>query len=396
LSFSPDHTIARPSLCTVIINLVALALEYWKILRKMMTTTLIGVTGSFQTTTFHGCLVDTASFNATVLSVDVLLCVTVAPTETQSHRVWAPCRDPYAGFVKAIETARDTGEQALTDLAGAWRANAQRRLRGSLGLRQTPPPPCMDPHAAYLPVDGVARLVHGDLPSMLIGGVASLLLQMLHPLAMAGVAQHSRYRDDALGRLEQTATFIGTTTYGSAADAAAVIERVRAAHASVRGVADDGRAYAASDPHLLEWVHVAELSMFLDASRAYGPRELTIEDEDRYVNEMALVGRDLGVLDPPQTRRDLDERLQLFRSELEITNDAREARDFVVRGVPRSLRDRVGYGTVLVAAIGVLPDFARRQLELPTVPFVNTVLVRPAATTLCVALRWAVPPVRPA
>ena len=66
----------------------------------------------------------------------------------------------------------------------------------------------MDPEVAYLPVDGMARLVHGDLPSMLIGGVSSLLLQMLHPLAMAGVAQHSRYRDDALGRLEQTATFM--------------------------------------------------------------------------------------------------------------------------------------------------------------------------------------------
>jgi len=297
--------------------------------------------------------------------------------------------------MKTLETARDTGERALADLAGAWRANAQRRLRGSLGLRQSPPPPCTDPDLAYLPVDGMARLVHGDLPSMLIGGVSSLLLQMLHPLAMAGVAQHSRYRDDALGRLEQTATFIGTTTYGSAADAAAIIERVRAAHASVRGVSDDGRPYAAPDPHLLEWVHVAELSMFLDAARAYGPRELSREDEDRYVSEMALVGRDLGVVDPPLTRQELDDRLLRFQPELEITNDAREARDFVVRGVPRSLRDRAGYGTILAAAIGVLPDVARRQLELPTVPLVNTLVVRPAATTLCVALRWAVPPVRP-
>src|SRR5690606_19920449 len=95
--------------------------------------------------------------------------------------------------------------------------------------------------------------VHGDFTSMLIGGVGALLLQMLHPLALAGVVDHSNFRQDMLGRLRRTGQFVAGTTYGNTADAERLIARVRQIHAAVSGLAPDGRPYAASDPHLLTW-----------------------------------------------------------------------------------------------------------------------------------------------
>ena len=136
---------------------------------------------------------------------------------------------------------------------------------------------------------------------MLVGGLGSLFIQMLHPHTMAGVAQHSRYREDPLGRLLQTANFIGFTTYGTKAQAYASIERVLAVHQVVRGVADDGVPYYANDPHLLAWVHAAETSMFLTAYRRFGTVRLSDADADRYVAEMATLALDLGMLDPPRS-----------------------------------------------------------------------------------------------
>src|SRR5512132_4374623 len=100
------------------------------------------------------------------------------------------------------------------------------------------------------------RTVHADA-AMFIGGLRALLLQSLHPLAMAGVAEHSDYRGDPWGRLQRTSTFLAVTTFGPAAEAQRAVDRVRGIHQRVHGIAPDGRPYHASDPHLLEWVHVA-------------------------------------------------------------------------------------------------------------------------------------------
>jgi hypothetical protein len=111
-----------------------------------------------------------------------------------------------------------------------------------------PPPIASDPEESYLPPDGVARLVHADLPSMLIGGISALLLQTLHPLAMAGVAEHSNYQADPLGRLRRTAAFVGTTTFGTVGEAEAAIAQVQRVHRRVKGIAPDGRPYSAATP----------------------------------------------------------------------------------------------------------------------------------------------------
>ena len=146
-----------------------------------------------------------------------------------------------------------------------------------------------DPDESYLPPDGVARMVHSDLPSMLIGGIGALLLQTLHPLAMAGVAEHSNYQADPLGRLRRTAAFVGTTTFGTVREAEKAVQQVRRVHRRVTGVAPDGRPYSADDPALVTFIHAAEVSSFLESARRFGPRDLTPEQCDQYYDEVAPV-----------------------------------------------------------------------------------------------------------
>src|ERR1700722_8457426 len=128
----------------------------------------------------------------------------------------------------------------------------------------------------------VAWRVHGDVTSMMVGGVSGLLLQMLHPAVLAGVWDHSNFRSDMHGRLRRTARFIATTTYGSKEDAKAAIARVRAVHNHVRGTLPNGRVYAANDPSLLAWVHVTEATSFLDAWIRYAEPGMLAADQDRY------------------------------------------------------------------------------------------------------------------
>ena len=136
---------------------------------------------------------------------------------------------------------------------------------------------------------------------MFVGGLRALLLQSLHPLAMAGVAEHSDYRGDPWGRLQRTSTFLAVTTFGPAADAQRAVDRVRGIHQRVHGIAPDGRPYHASDPHLLEWVHVAEVDSFLLAHQLYGAAPLDQSGRDGYVADTARVAAALGVPDPPLT-----------------------------------------------------------------------------------------------
>ena len=130
----------------------------------------------------------------------------------------------------------------------------------------------------FTPEDPVWR-VHADA-AMFPGGVAALLLQSLHPLAMAGVAGHSGYKGDPWGRLQRTSHFLATTTFGTVEDAEAAIERVRGIHERVRGHDPTGRPYRASDPRLLRWVHVAEAHSFLTAHQRYAVEPLTAAEAD--------------------------------------------------------------------------------------------------------------------
>ena len=254
------------------------------------------------------------------------------------------------------------------------RRELQRRMRLMLTGSATPPvhdPKRVDP-GLFGPASSAWR-VHADT-SMFVGGLRALLLQTLHPLAMAGVADHSDYRHDPLGRLQRTAGYVGITTYGTTAEAKAMIARVRKIHTRVTGIAPDGRPYDARDPRLLGWVHVTEVDSFLAA--------------------MAVVAKRIGVKSPPRTRAEMHETVQSYRPGLSVGGQARDAVKFLLLP-PLPLATRPAYGVISTAAVSLLPGWARRMLWLPVAPGADTLVVRPATTALLRVLGWALAPEPP-
>ena len=232
------------------------------------------------------------------------------------------------------------------------------------------------------------RRVHGD-SSMFIGGIRALLLQSLHPLAMAAVAGHSGYRGDPWGRLQRTSYFLAVTTFGRDRDAREAIARVRAIHRRVTGITPDGRPYAASDPHLLTWVHIAEADSFLRAHTRFGTQPLDQAGRDGYVADLARIGAALGVPDPPRTEAELAAAIDRYRPELAGTAQAREAARFLLLSPPLPLVARAPYGVLAAAAVSLLPGWARRPLRLPRLPVTEAAVVRPAGHAMVHAIRWA-------
>ncbi|PXA88823.1 histidine kinase, partial [Nostoc sp. 3335mG] len=210
----------------------------------------------------------------------------------------------------------------------------------------------------------VSWRVHGDFSSMMIGGTAALLVQMLHPGALAGVWDHSNFQRDMLGRLKRTAQFIAATTYGSTAEAERLIARVRAIHDRVHGVLPDGTPYDANDPHLLTWVHVAETDSFLRAYLRYRDPMLSRADQDRYFAENVVVAERLGARDVPDSRAAVDAWLLSVRRELCCDDRTRTVRDALLyQPLPNPLLK--GFGALnTAAAIDLLPPWARAMLEL--------------------------------
>ncbi|QTE28876.1 oxygenase MpaB family protein [Pengzhenrongella sicca] len=247
------------------------------------------------------------------------------------------------------------------------------------------------PGPRWFATDSAICRVHGDA-SMFVGGLRALLLQSLHPGAMAAVAAHSGYLGDPWGRLERTSTFLAMTTFGAADDAAAVIAHVRSVHERISGVTPEGLAYAASDPHLLRWVHVAEADSFLAAHQRYGAEPLDRAGCDRYVAEVAVVGERLGVIDPPRTRAELAAQLEAYRPELAATPAAREAARFILLRPPVPWLALGPYTALTGAAVGLLPRWARRPLALPYLPPVDATLGRAGGHAITAAIRWAMAP----
>jgi len=239
--------------------------------------------------------------------------------------------------------------------------------------------------------DAPIRRVHADA-SMFIGGLRALLFQSLHPHAMAGVAQFSDYRRDPWGRLQRTADFLAATTFGPATEAQRAVDRVHRVHRRVQGVAADGVSFSANDPHLLEWVHIAELDSFLTAHDRYGEQPLTGADRDRYVAEAAVVARALGVVDPPETEAALRTRLAAFRPELRSTREARQAARYLLLQPPLPIAARAPYGLIGGAAVALMPAWTRIPLRLPWLPVTEVVALRPAGEAITRTLRWAIPP----
>ena len=199
---------------------------------------------------------------------------------------------------------------------------------------------------------------------MYAGGIRALLLQSLHPLAMAGVGEHSGFRGDPWGRLQRTSEFIAMTTFGPIDAAERILDRINKVHTTVVGTARDGRPYAASDPHLLRWVHVAEIDSFLAAHQRYSRTPLTPGEADVYVEQAGWAAGRLGIPDPPETVADLHSQLAAYRPELEATPGARDVARFLLQEPPLPLAARPGFWMLAAGAVEMLPDYARELLDL--------------------------------
>ena len=227
--------------------------------------------------------------------------------------------------------------------------------------------------------DSITWQVHADV-SMFVGGMAALMLQSLHPRAAAVVAGSSRFREEPLHRLSRTGSFVAATTYGSTPVAEAVIERVRQVHRRIPG---------ASDPELLRWVHVAEVSSFLHAYRRLHPVPLTPAAMDRYYDENAVVAERLGAAPVPRSRAEVREYYRDIRPELAAGDDARELLAFLRRPISRQPAVRAAYTVFLRAAEAQLPAWARQLHGITVPPGADRLVIRPTAFAVVEALRLA-------
>lgn len=237
--------------------------------------------------------------------------------------------------------------------------------------------------------DSVAWRVNGDFTSMMVGGIAALLLQALHPLALAGVWDHSNFREDLIGRLRRTGQFVAGTTFAPREQAEWLIARVREIHLKVVGQAPDGRPYAASDPALLTWVHVCEASCFLASHYRYARRPVTAADGDRYYAEMAQIAERLGAHEVPVSQAQVEHYLQQARGELRCDERSREIlRILLAAPAPSAMAVPVRW-LLMEAGIDLLPDWARELFGLQRGPL-RRQLVRTGIRLLAPLLRWAV------
>jgi uncharacterized protein (DUF2236 family) len=287
-----------------------------------------------------------------------------------------------------------TAVDVLDPLRGAagWMGTTTSRL---LFGEPAEPPPGFDGagDAGRFGPESVAWRLHADA-SMLVAGLRAVVVQTLHPLVMAGVADHSDFRRDPWGRLQRTVGFVDTVTYGTSAEVDAALTQVRHTHRRVKGAAPDGRRYDAGDPHLVAWVHAVLVDSALLAYERFGPGRLDPTDADRYVAEMAVIGDGLGAAFVPRDVTALRSWLAGVDG-LRVDGDTRAAALYLLALAPVPLFARGAYLTLSAAAIGLLPSWVRWRLGVPPVPFADVFVVTPA-TRAMLALARRVLPLSPA
>ncbi|MFF5574710.1 oxygenase MpaB family protein [Streptomyces luteogriseus] len=248
--------------------------------------------------------------------------------------------------------------------------------------------------------ESVTWQVHSD-PVMWIAGVRALYLQALHPRAVRGVMQNSDFRRDAWGRLVRTASFVGTTTYGTTEAAERAGARVRKIHRMLTATdPDTGERYGVDEPALLMWVHCAEIDSYLQTARRSGLR-LTDAEADRYVAEHRVSARlvGLGTDAVPANRAELAEYFEKVRPDLAAGPEAREVDDFLLRPPTHPLlvpAREVLWRRVAHLAYATLPPYAHELYGRPApAPATVTRQLRLAGLLLRripARVRWQLPP----
>jgi uncharacterized protein (DUF2236 family) len=236
--------------------------------------------------------------------------------------------------------------------------------------------------------DSVTWRVHAD-PSMALAGLRALLLQAVHPLAMAGVAQHSDFRGDPWGRLFRTAEYVAVVSYGTTAEATRAAARVRGIHRKLSGIEpESGTAYRVDDPELLLWVHCCEVESFLSTALRCGMR-LTPVQRDAYYAEQVTAAELVGIAPDvvPSTVEQMRRYFVDVQPHLRVTAEARRTVGFVLWPPMPSLVQlgtpaRPAWVALAAAAGAMLPRWARRLYSLPGLPTTDA-----AATAAGLAFR---------
>lgn len=235
--------------------------------------------------------------------------------------------------------------------------------------------------------DSPIRMVHADIIGMMVGGIRSLFLQMLHPHALQGVLDFSNFREDMEGRLSRTAHFITDTTFAHRDVAMEAVERVNRIHRGVSGTLPDGTPYSATDPRTLAWVHVAEATSFLAGYMRVTKPDMPGHEQDEYYRQFAVIARALGADPVPTDRREAEAVFRELRADLRTSPEAREVARFVVeirpQGAPPALQK-----AVMAEAIAIVPPFARSMLGLER-PGLSGIPARATAWGAARTLRWA-------
>ena len=227
-------------------------------------------------------------------------------------------------------------------------------------------------HLGFLPPDSVSWRVQTD-PAAIAGGLSSLFLQALHPLAMAGVFEHSSYDADFWPRFQRTAEYVNTVNFGTVSQAHAAAERVRHIHTYVKGVDPiTGQEYSAGDPKLITWVHVTEVHGFLTAVQR-GGLGLTPDEIDQYYAEQVPVAQLLGATVVPSSRSEVEEYLQQMRPELICSRRTRNGAQLLLAPpmpwrVQTLTPARPGWAALASIGFCLMPRWARRMYRLPGLP----------------------------
>jgi uncharacterized protein (DUF2236 family) len=268
------------------------------------------------------------------------------------------------------------------------KTSIRKRVVGLFNDAQRGEAPVVRSQEALFAPGSVVWRVHGDVGSMMVGGITSLLLQMLHPAVLAGVWDHSNFRQDMHGRLRRTARFISTTTYGERTKAQAAIATVRRVHDHVAGTLPDGTPYSANDPALLAWVHVTETSSFLDAWIRYGEPLMSLADQDRYYAQIAEVGQALGADPVPRSRAEAQRIITQMRPQLKVDDRTREVSGLILAGTGAPQVGEVPRKLAMQAAVDLLPDWARKMHGFTLSPLERPI-VRAGTFGVAQTLRWA-------
>ncbi|QWE12061.1 oxygenase MpaB family protein [Polynucleobacter sp. AP-Titi-500A-B4] len=236
--------------------------------------------------------------------------------------------------------------------------------------------------------ESIAWKIHGDFISMMIGGISSLILQALHPQALAGVWDHSSFRRDLKGRLGRTAFFIAATTYGPTEMANNIISKVNQIHTKITGLDEFGKPYAASDPHLLAWVHLTETRSFMKSFEDHRKEKISNKEKDQYFLEMKSLGERMGALDLPSTYISTESTIRAYIPELYFGERAKSIID-LLEHFPSNLTAKPFIKLISRAGFMNLPDWAYPLIEKPVPSYLERLAVKKTIEFMAIPVREA-------